>query len=136
MDSITVIKLKDLVKQRGIKGYYKLTKAELIPKLEDHQEVHEQVLILGLEIPRNTTRSVNASTILDEPTVDQPILADNTSVLQPTPKFDARLMQKIKAFGNWLLDYIPTKRKVVDEAVESFKNLIKNYTTRETLHLN
>ena len=28
-------------------------------------------------------------------------------------------------FGNWLLDYIPPKPKVVDEALESFKNLIK-----------
>ena len=30
MDNITVIKLKALTKQRGIKGYYKLRKAELI----------------------------------------------------------------------------------------------------------
>ena len=34
-------------------------------------------------------------------------------------------MQKIKDFGNWLLDYISPKSKVVDEALESFKNLIK-----------
>ena len=31
MDNITVIKLKTLANQRGIKGYYKLEKAELIP---------------------------------------------------------------------------------------------------------
>ena len=30
MDNITVIKLKTLAKQRGIKGYYKFRKAELI----------------------------------------------------------------------------------------------------------
>ena len=40
-------------------------------------------------------------------------------------------MQKIKDFGNWLLDYIPPKPKVVDEALESFKKLIKKTTTRE-----
>ena len=34
-------------------------------------------------------------------------------------------MQKIKDFCYWLLDYIPPKRKVVDEALESFENLIK-----------
>ena len=33
MDSITVIKLKALAKQRGVKGYYKLRKAELIQQL-------------------------------------------------------------------------------------------------------
>ena len=85
MDNITVIKLKALAKQRGIKGYYKLRKAELIQKLEAHPDINEQVLIAGFEIPRNTTRSVNTSAILDEP-----ILDDKTPVLQPTPNFIAK----------------------------------------------
>ena len=128
IDNITVIKLKAVAKQLGIKDYNKLRKAELIQKLEAHPEVNEQVLIPDLEIPRNTTRSVNASAILDEPIMD-----DNTPVLQPMPKFVARSMQKIKDFGNWLLDYIPSKPKVVDEALESFKNLIKKlYNKRDT----
>ena len=66
MDNITVIKLKALAKQRGIKGYYKLRKAELIQQLKDHPDVNEQVLIPGLDIPRNTTRSVNTSAIFDD----------------------------------------------------------------------
>ena len=131
MDSITVIKLKALAKQRGIKGYYKLRQAELIQQLEAHPDVNEQVLIQGLDIPRNTTRSMNTSAILDDP-----ILYDTTPVLQPTPKFIAKSMQKVNDFGNWLLDYIPPKRKVVDEALESFEYLIKNCITRETLHSN
>ena len=53
MDNITVIKLKTLAKPCGIKGYYKLRKPELIQKLEVDPDVNEQVLILGLEIPRN-----------------------------------------------------------------------------------
>ena len=53
IDYITVIKLKALAKQRGMKGYYKLRKAKLIYKLEAHPDVNEQVLIPGLEIPRN-----------------------------------------------------------------------------------
>ena len=41
--------------------------------------------------------------------------------------------KKIKNFGNWLLDYIPPKPKVVDEALELFKNLIKKlYNKRDT----
>ena len=78
---------------------------------------------------------MNSSLIVDEPILDQPILDDSTPVLQHTPKFIAGSMQNIKDFGNWLLDYIPPKPKVVDEALESFKNLIKN-GTRETLHSN
>ena len=64
MDNITVIKLKTLAQQRGIKGYYKLRKAELIQKMEAHSDVNEQVLIPELEIPRYTIRSVNTSAIL------------------------------------------------------------------------
>ena len=41
--------------------------------------------------------------------------------------------KKIKDFDEWLLDYIPPKPKVVDEALESFKNLIKKlYNKRDT----
>ena len=129
MDNITVMKLKVLKKQSDIKGYCKLRKAEVIQKLEAHPDVNEHVLIPSLEIPRNTTRSVNTSAILDDP-----ILDDNTPVLQPTPKFIAKSMQKINDFGNLLLDYIPPKPKVVDEALESFRNLIKKlYNERDTL---
>ena len=34
-------------------------------------------------------------------------------------------MQKIKDFGEWLLNYIPPKPKVVNKLLESFKNKIK-----------
>ena len=41
INNITVIELKALVKQRGIKGYYKHRNAELIHKLETHSDVNE-----------------------------------------------------------------------------------------------
>ena len=42
-------------------------------------------------------------------------------------------MQKIKDFGNWLLNYIPPNPKVVDKVIESFKNKIKKmYEKRDT----
>ena len=88
--------------------------------MEAYPDVNGQVVIPGLEIPRNATRSVNTSAILDDPIVDY-----KTPVLQPTSNFIAKRIQKIKDFREWLLDYIPQKPKVVDEALESFKNLIK-----------
>ena len=92
-------------------------------------DVIEQVLIPGMEkIPRNATRSLQTSASLDET-----ILDDNTSVLKPSQKFITKSVQKIKDCWNWLLDYIPPKLKVVDEALESFKNLIKKlYNKRDT----
>ena len=89
MNNITVIELKAIGKQRSIKGYYKLRRDELIHKLEDLPDVIEKVLIPGLEIPRNTKRSVNTNAILDEPVLD-----DNTPVLKPTQKCIAKSMQK------------------------------------------
>ena len=91
MDSITVIKLKALSKQRDIKGYYKLRKAEFVQQLETYPDVNEQILIPGLDTPRNTTRSVNTIAILGDP-----ILDDITPVLQPTPKFIAKSIQMIR----------------------------------------
>ena len=98
--------------------------------METHSDVNEQVLIPGLEIARNATRSVNTSATLDEQILDV-----NTPVLQLIQKFIAKSIQKIKDFGNRLIGYIPPKPKVVDEALESFKNLLKNCTTREILQL-
>ena len=57
--------------------------------------MNDQVLIPGLEIPRNITRSVNTSAIIDDP-----ILDDKTPVIQPTPNFIAKSIQNIKDFGN------------------------------------
>ena len=70
---------------------------------------------------------MNTSTILDDP-----ILDDVTPELQPTQKFIDKSIQKIKDFGNWLLVYIPPKPDVVDEALESYKNLIK--TVQQETH--
>ena len=108
----------------------------MIPKLEAHPDVNEQVLIPVLEIPRSTTRSVNTSAVLEYPILNDPVLDDNNPVLQQRPKFIAKRMEKINGFGNSLLKYIPPKPKVVDEALASFKNLIKNCTTRQKFHYN
>ena len=82
MNNTAIIKLKALAKQNGIKGYYKFGKAELIHILDAQPDVNAQVFIPGLDILRNTTRSVNISAMLDAP-----ILDDNTPVLQQTPRF-------------------------------------------------
>ena len=62
MENHTVVQLKTIAKQRGIRGYYKLRKAELIHALEATRLVEQQ------------------SNIFDES-----ISNDPTPVLQPTP---------------------------------------------------
>ena len=117
MENHKIVQLKLIAKDRGIKGYCKLRKAEMIHALEATRLVEQK------------------SNIFDEQ-----IQNDPTSILQPTPwipsnfavkskqnikKFVTKGMQKITDFGNWLLKYIPPKPKVVDKVLESFKNKIQ-----------
>ena len=62
MENHTIVQLKAIAKERGIKGYYKLRKAKLINALE-------------------ATRLVEPKSNI----FDEPIPNDPTPVLQPTP---------------------------------------------------
>ena len=62
MENHTVVQLKAIAKERGISGYYKLRKAEVIHALEASKLVEQN------------------SNIFDEPIPNDP-----TPVLQPTP---------------------------------------------------
>ena len=54
--------------------------------------------------------------------------------MQKTQNFLTMGMQKITDFGEWLLNYIPPKPKVVDKVLEYFKNKIKIiYEKRDSL---
>ena len=62
MTNNTVKQLKAIAKERGIKGYYKLRKAELINALEATRLLEQKISI-----------------------IDEPLSNDPTPVLQPTP---------------------------------------------------
>ena len=109
MENHIVEQLNAIAKERGIRGYYKLRKVELIHTLEAARLVEQK------------------SNIFDES-----IQNDPTPVLQPSPwrpsnvttKDKLNMKQKIADFGDWLLSYIPPKPKVVDKVLESFKSKI------------
>ena len=116
IDNHTVVQLKAIAKERGIRGYWKLRKAELIHAVEVARLIEETSNIFDEWIPN-----------------------DPTPVLQPTPwrpsnitmkdkqnikNFITKGMQKIKDFAEWLLNYIPPKPNVVDKVLESFNNKI------------
>ena len=69
----TVVQLKAIAKERGIRGYYKLRKSELIRVLE-------------------ATRLVDKKSNI----FDEPIPKDPTSVLQPTSWRQSNITTKVK----------------------------------------
>ena len=109
----------------GIKGYYKLRKAELINALEATRLVEQKSSIFDEPTPNDPTpvlqpkpwRLSNVAT-----KVKQNIKNFAVNNMQTTKKFFTNGMQKIIDFGNWLLTYIPPLPKVVDKVLESFKN--------------
>ena len=73
MENHTVMQLKAIAKERGIRGYYKLRKAELIHALEATRLVEQK------------------SNIFDEPNPN-----DTTPVLQPTPWRPSNVSTKVE----------------------------------------
>ena len=125
MENHTIVQLKAIAKERSIKGYYKLRKAELIHALKATRLVEQKSNIFDEQIPNDPTPILQPS----------PWRPSNFAVKskQNIKNFATKGMQKIKDFGNWLLNYIPPKPNVVDRVLESFKNKIKKmYEKRDT----
>ena len=122
MENHTVMQLKAITKERGVRGYYKLRKAALIHALEATRLVEQKSNIFDEPISNDSTpvlqpttwRPSNVST-----KVKQNIKNLAAKNMQKTKNFFTMGMQKIKYFGEWLLNYIPSKPKVVDKVLEN-----------------
>ena len=60
MEKRTVVQLKAIAKERGIRGYYKLRKAELIRVLEATRLVEQKSNIFDEPIPNDPTPVLQA----------------------------------------------------------------------------
>ena len=113
MDNHALVQLKAIAKERCIKCYYKLRKAELIHALEATRLVEQTNNIFDESIPNDPTPVL-------QPTPWRPSNI-TTKVKQNIKNFNAKSMKKIKYFGEWLLNYIPPTPKAVDKVLESLK---------------
>ena len=98
MDNYTVVQLKAIPKERGVRGYYRLWKAELIHVFEAARLAEQKSNIF-----RNFIQN-------DPPPVLQPTPWRPSNV---TTNDKQNIKQKIKDFGEWLLKNIPPKPKLV-----------------------
>ena len=128
MENHTVVQLKAIAKQRGIRGYYKLRKAELIRVMEATRLVEQKSNLFGVPIPNDPTAVL-------QPTPWRPSNI-TTKVEQKTKNFFTMGMQRITDFGERLLNYIPPKPKEVDKVLESLKTKLKKIIKREIVCTN
>ena len=61
MENHTIVQLKTIAKERGIRGYYKLRKAELINALEAPRLVEQKSSIFDEPIPNDPTPVLQSS---------------------------------------------------------------------------
>ena len=59
MENHTIVQLKAIAKEGGIKGYYKLRKAEMINALEATRLVEQKSSIFDEPIPNDPTQFYN-----------------------------------------------------------------------------
>ena len=90
MENHTVVQLKAIAKERGIRGYYKLRKAELIHAFEATKLVEQK------------------SNIFDEPIPNAP-----TPILQPTPWRPSNIALKINKILNISLQKHAKDKKIL-----------------------
>ena len=125
---MNVKELKALAKERGIKRYYRLRKAELIESLDTETP--------PTDAPATEIMDAPATEIMDEPVpeIKKPVLAptkmkniSRVSSLVGLAKKQADLVNKaIKKFADWLINYIPEPiRRTVNTRVEKLKKEIK-----------
>jgi len=111
-NAMTVRELRLLAKERGLKGYSKLRKAELIE------------LILQSKSRFHDSTRVEYAHILDGPVVD------NTPILQPTAATKPKLKQRLNALGNKIKSELNTFVDSIEEYIppavkEKVSNIIK-----------
>ena len=141
--NMNVKELKALAKERGIKRYYRLRKAELIESLDTETPPTDAPTTI-MDEPATEIMEEPATEIMDEPVpeiMDEPVPEINKSVLSPTKmenisrvsslvglaKKQANLVNKaIKKFADWLISYIPEPiRRTVNTGAEKLKKEIK-----------
>ena len=147
---MNVKELKALAKERGIKRYYWLRKAELIESLETETPptdapatIMDEPATEIMDEPATEIMDAPATEIMDAPEteiMDEPVPEIKKPVLSPTKmenisrvsslvglaKKQADLVNKaIKKFADWLINYIPEPiRRTVNTRVEKLKKEI------------
>ena len=100
METKTVKELREIAKQRGLKGYYKLRRAELID-------------------------AINKAHLLDAPVPDIQVPILEPTAYKPPKTTLSKVTSHIKSFADWLLSYVPEPiKRPINEKLEALKSTV------------
>ena len=123
MENLKVKELKALAKERGIKGYYKLRKAELIEALTPVGDPPQLQNIMDQPIPE-----------IDIPILEPSKPANNSKVSQLknlASNAAKQVKREINKFANWIISKVPEPiKKTVNERVNSLKERVNGIFKR------
>ena len=124
-NGFTVKKMREVAKQLGLQGYYKLKKTELIEALGSN--VNDEPVLLAIPVP---TPSLPASLSKLKNIYDKTKSAVST-VYDKTKSVISTAYDKTKStahtFAEWIISYVPeVPKRIVDEKIAAFKSTI-NY---------
>ena len=120
MENLKVKDLKALAKERGIKGYYRMRKAELIQALTDPSQLQN---IMDQPIPE-----------IDIPILE-PSQPENTSKVSQLKNLASKAAKPVKReinkFADWIISKVPEPiKKTVNERVNSLKERVNRIFKR------
>ena len=123
MENLKVKDLKALAKERGIKGYYKLRKAELIQALTPVGDPSQPQNIMDQPIPE-----------IDIPILE-PSKPENTSKVSQLKNLASKAAKPVKReinkFADWIISKVPEPiKKTVNERVNSLKERVNRIFKR------
>ena len=123
MENLKVKELKDLAKERGIKGYYRMRKAELIEALTpvgDHTQLQN---IMDQPIPEIDIPILKPS---------KPANLSKVSQLKNLASNAAKpVKREINKFADWIISKVPEPiKKTVNERVNSLKERVNRIFKR------
>ena len=123
MENLKVKELKALAKERGIKGYYRMRKAELIQALTPVGDPSQPQNIMDQPIPE-----------IDIPILE-PSQPENTSKVSQLKNLASKAAKPVKReinkFADWIISKVPEPiKKTVNERVDSLKERVNRIFKR------
>src|SRR6218665_3801731 len=128
-ESKTIRELREIAKRRGLVGYYKLRKADLITAISKHgggvidNDEYNKINLLDTPVPDNDKHPILTPNKYIPPAKQSGL---NKSIFNDLEKH--KVMSKTNSFPDWIVSFIPTpdQKLAINQKLESLKSYVKS----------